>query len=257
MFVRKTSADLQLGQLFANSMRTLAKKELLPQLLTPSKPTKGHGATNGGNDRWKPTQKQRSRDYYASTSSSLVDAIIDSNEHVTASDFRLLVRGVDQYFPHGRASMVDPIRHVVVLMMENHSFDQMLGSLSSVYKDLDGIDPSNLRTNPDYPDPSKVFPSGGNKAHVHSPGSRARIREREPSAGQRQHRVCPRLRSGAPELPRPGQDADHGLFPLNYLPVLHTLAQGFAVCDRWFSHRCRAPRGRTVSLSIPEPATAT
>jgi phospholipase C len=54
--------------------------------------------------------------------------------------------------------MDDPIRHVVVLMMENHSFDQMLGSLASVYKDLDGVDPKNLRNNPDYPDASKLFP---------------------------------------------------------------------------------------------------
>ncbi|MGC2695630.1 MAG: alkaline phosphatase family protein, partial [Candidatus Angelobacter sp.] len=34
----------------------------------------------------------------------------------------------------------DPIAHVVVLMMENHSFDQMLGSLAAELG-LDGIDP--------------------------------------------------------------------------------------------------------------------
>ena len=34
----------------------------------------------------------------------------------------------------------DPIEHVVLLMLENHSFDQMLGSLASVYPGaLDGI----------------------------------------------------------------------------------------------------------------------
>lgn len=34
----------------------------------------------------------------------------------------------------------DPIKHVVLLMLENHSFDQMIGSLQSVYPELDGVD---------------------------------------------------------------------------------------------------------------------
>src|SRR5438132_5989981 len=34
----------------------------------------------------------------------------------------------------------DPIKHVVLLMLENHSFDQMLGSLKSEYPELDGVD---------------------------------------------------------------------------------------------------------------------
>src|SRR5882672_6791605 len=34
----------------------------------------------------------------------------------------------------------DPIKHVVLLMLENHSFDQMLGSLQGVYPELDGVD---------------------------------------------------------------------------------------------------------------------
>lgn len=41
----------------------------------------------------------------------------------------------------------DPIRHVVVLMLENRSFDQMLGDLRSVHPNLDGINPSEDRTN--------------------------------------------------------------------------------------------------------------
>ncbi|MFL5329175.1 MAG: phospholipase C [Gemmataceae bacterium] len=36
----------------------------------------------------------------------------------------------------------DPIQHVVVLMFENRSFDQMLGILQTVYPSLDGIDPN-------------------------------------------------------------------------------------------------------------------
>jgi phospholipase C len=39
-----------------------------------------------------------------------------------------------------QAPIVDPIEHVVVLILENHSFDQMLGALQAVYPMLDGIE---------------------------------------------------------------------------------------------------------------------
>lgn len=46
------------------------------------------------------------------------------------------------------AQKIDPIDHVVVLMLENRSFDQMLGALKQVYGDkLDGVDPGHLYSN--------------------------------------------------------------------------------------------------------------
>ena len=33
----------------------------------------------------------------------------------------------------------DPIKHVVLLMLENHSFDEMLGCFQDTYADLDGV----------------------------------------------------------------------------------------------------------------------
>ena len=44
----------------------------------------------------------------------------------------------------------DPIEHVVVLMLENHSFDEMLGCMRSVYPTLEGVDPKHPATNPNY-----------------------------------------------------------------------------------------------------------
>jgi phospholipase C len=35
----------------------------------------------------------------------------------------------------------DPVKHVVLLVFENHSFDQMLGCFKQVYSDLAGVDP--------------------------------------------------------------------------------------------------------------------
>src|SRR5438552_13624740 len=43
----------------------------------------------------------------------------------------------------------DPSRHVVALMLENHSFDQMLGALRAELPDLEGIDPASPGRNRD------------------------------------------------------------------------------------------------------------
>ena len=43
----------------------------------------------------------------------------------------------------------DPIKHVVVLILENHSFDQMLGCFKQVYPELEGIDPATPHQNED------------------------------------------------------------------------------------------------------------
>src|SRR2546428_10536229 len=47
--------------------------------------------------------------------------------------------------PQGR----DPIRHVVLLMLENHSFDQMLGCFKELYPHLEGVDPTQPKVNVD------------------------------------------------------------------------------------------------------------
>ena len=49
----------------------------------------------------------------------------------------------------GRTSVADPIKHVVVLMFENHSFDQMLGGLCAFDPDIKGVDPHHPRSNKD------------------------------------------------------------------------------------------------------------
>ena len=41
----------------------------------------------------------------------------------------------------------DPIKHVVVLMMENHSFDQIVGWTKSLYPNLEGVDVNNPKSN--------------------------------------------------------------------------------------------------------------
>ena len=47
--------------------------------------------------------------------------------------------------------MSDEIKHVVVLMLENRSFDQMLGCMRAISSGIDGVDPSHPLYNPDLP----------------------------------------------------------------------------------------------------------
>ena len=43
----------------------------------------------------------------------------------------------------------DPIQHVVVLALENHSFDQMLGALKAEFPELEGVTPQSPNENAD------------------------------------------------------------------------------------------------------------
>ena len=128
----------------------------------------------------------------------------------------------------------DPIKHVVLLMFENHSFDQMLGSFKDIYPGLDGVDPAQPGVNRD---------TAGNEY------SQVPTTERQMELDP--HHEVDHVRA---------QLADHnggfvkdlalsyttqctaaqfgyvmGYFPLDFLPALHRVARDFTIGDRWFS----------------------
>jgi len=128
----------------------------------------------------------------------------------------------------------DPIRHVVLLILENRSFDQMLGCFRAVYPNLDGIDPAAPGRNDD----------GAGNSYFQAPTDVRQMEEWDP-----RHEV----EHVAAQL------ADHNsgfvkdfvtaysastlrarqlimsYYPLDFLPALHRLARTFTICDRWFS----------------------
>jgi phospholipase C len=124
------------------------------------------------------------------------------------------------------------IKHVVVLMLENRSFDHFLGALPGV----DGIDPASPRQNLEAPNSTK--------AYLQSPGATPRLRP-DPRHGNK-HVLRqindigpmggfvydfaasePRARSAWGEVMK--------YFDRGELPALHELAEAYCVCDRWFS----------------------
>jgi phospholipase C len=129
----------------------------------------------------------------------------------------------------------DPIKHVVLLMMENHSFDQMLGCLQGIYPDLDGVDV-------DAAEPRYNLDSRGQK--IFQVPTDVQQVPLDPTHENRF--VLQQIVNGNSgfitefENTVPGsteQDRQYvmGYYLLDRLPALHELGRNFTVCDRWFS----------------------
>ncbi len=131
---------------------------------------------------------------------------------------------------------LDNLKHVVVLMMENRSFDHMLGSLAAVDPRIDGL--TGVETNPD------------------TSGAQARVQPQAQYQGQLDpdpdhhfEAVDLQIFNGGPVANMQGfvnsyfrqrRDVKHSRKIMNYfkrekLPVLANLATEFAVFNRWFS----------------------
>jgi phospholipase C len=135
---------------------------------------------------------------------------------------------------------LDQLKHIVVLMMENRSFDHMLGSLTAVNPAIDGI--TNNLSNPDTtgtqtkpqpqadfqgqlePDPDHHFPAvdlqifGGSVAADRQPNMQGFIKSyfnQQRNVGQSQKIMY--------------------YFSQKNLPILTKLALEFAVFNRWFA----------------------
>ncbi|MGA8185020.1 MAG: alkaline phosphatase family protein [Terriglobia bacterium] len=144
--------------------------------------------------------------------------------------------------------MPQEIEHVVVLMMENRSFDHMLGWLQAPGYDIDGLTGGEWN-----PVDSSEPPGPGNKVVVTR--NAGDVTPHDP--GHEFHDVNIQLFSN-PSGPPPPKDVEENKgFVFSYaqqddvarttapnimdcfdpgnLPVLTTLAKEFAVCKRWFS----------------------
>lgn len=132
--------------------------------------------------------------------------------------------------------MLYPIKHLVILMLENRSFDHMLGFLPGV----NGLDPN--WTNPltlegplvqvsnDARTVGDLIPDPGHEwLHVNM-----QIFENSDGTGP------PTMQGFVRDYARMSQDNNQApnimkCFNPDTLPILSTLARQYAVCDRWFS----------------------
>lgn len=139
----------------------------------------------------------------------------------------------------------DPIKHVVVLMLENRSFDHMLGGITRLDPSVDGV-PQNGEAHFNVgPDGVEYFQQPGAKdvilnqrdldheydGTMEEIGSAA-----SPMSGFVERFVKRYPNATEDEVQQVMAYFDFGDDPENdTLPALHTLARNFAVCDHWFS----------------------
>jgi len=143
------------------------------------------------------------------------------------------------------ATGLDKLQHIVVLMMENRSFDHMLGSLKAVNPKIDGYVAGDPFTNPDANNsPVKPQPNAQFQAQLqpdpdhHFPAVDLQIfgKGSKPTDNNRQ----PNMQGFVASYSNQQRDLKHSqmimyYFPKEKLPVLTTLALEFAVFNRWFA----------------------
>lgn len=133
--------------------------------------------------------------------------------------------------------MAVPIEHIVVLMLENNSFDRMLGCMNSVYPELEGPRAApNEFTNPDYPDANRSFPQlpGAENTVAVDPAHDLDDVLRQINGGACDGFVAD-FAQHKPQAPETERYQIMDYFEPDSLPVLHTLARNYLICDHWFS----------------------
>src|SRR5437868_1394786 len=138
----------------------------------------------------------------------------------------------------------DRIKHVFVLMMENRSFDHLLG-----FSNIQGIDAVTRQpTTIEGLDPANDFnlDLNGNKVFVSSPADWVMPHDPGHEFNDVKIQLCG-VKGNYPHIDNSGFVADYATvdpahsgeimkcYAPDQLPVLTTLAREFAVCDHWFS----------------------
>jgi phospholipase C len=138
--------------------------------------------------------------------------------------------------------MASPFKHVVVLMMENRSFDHMLGYMKDFDYAIEGLDGDetnlaavegpDIRVSPDArsigdlnPDPSHEFPDINFQIFGNSVGT---------DTGQAKMQGFVKNYATQSSNAAQGENVMKCFHP-GSLPVLSTLAKQYAVCDHWFA----------------------
>src|SRR5712692_1196474 len=127
----------------------------------------------------------------------------------------------------------DPVKHVILLLLENRSFDQMLGCFKNTYPDLEGIDPNNPGRNAD---------NAGN-VFTQTPTSEKQMRldprhEVEHVRVQLEQDNSGFVKDFVTNYPNSSADDRQQImsyYSLWFLDGLHRLARDFTICDHWFS----------------------
>lgn len=127
----------------------------------------------------------------------------------------------------------DPIKHVVVLMMENQSFDRKLGAVKKIKPELEGVDPVKPYFNLDnkgkkiYQKATRALQMPLDPLHD-EPAVRQQLVDQ--NGGFVQNFMLHYPNSTAED-----RQSVMAYYPTGFLPATHALAAEYTVCDHWFS----------------------
>lgn len=128
----------------------------------------------------------------------------------------------------------DPIKHVVLLLLENRSFDQMLGCFKEVYPDLEGIDlAAPPRTNSDGTTEFKQVETRAEQMPVDPRHETEHVLNQlkdNNSGFVRDFAEFYGVKAGAED-----RQLIISFYPRMFLHALHRMARDFTICDHWFS----------------------
>ena len=130
----------------------------------------------------------------------------------------------------------DPIRHIVLLVMENRSFDHMLGGLAAAIPGLDGVNAQNPALNydaggrPYRQAPTTTRQFAYDPKHEHSD---VVLQLQNQNSG-----FVLDFEKAYPQSTEQDRQEIMNYFQAGFLPALHPLAGDFTVCDRWY---CSVP----------------
>ncbi|MGH7057575.1 MAG: alkaline phosphatase family protein [Acetobacteraceae bacterium] len=129
--------------------------------------------------------------------------------------------------------MLTALAHIVVLMLENQSFDRLLGGLAGSIPGLDGVRPEAPFSNHDWPSGALVAQSPTTARSIaRDPGHELDEVLRQIDAGA----MSGFVREFAQLYPK-SSTAERaevmGWYPAGFLPALHALASAFVVADHW------------------------
>ncbi len=127
----------------------------------------------------------------------------------------------------------DPIKHVVVLALENHSFDQMLGSLTAYYPELEGVSPAAPNENVDQD--GTIYRQASTEERQMTFDPHHEVQWVKEQLENRNGGFVKNFSKMYPASKPEDRQFVMGYYPPDFLPGLHQLAQHFTVCDHWFA----------------------
>ncbi|CAM8886454.1 unnamed protein product [Rhodiola kirilowii] len=138
-------------------------------------------------------------------------------------------------------SSTSPIKTIVVIVMENRSFDHMLGWMKSINTEINGVNGSQFQQlNASDPTSQKIFFSNQSVYIDPDPGHSFQA-IREQIFGSENTSAVPAPMNGFAQQPlamtgntNMSHDVMNGFNP-HMISVYKTLVSEFAVCDRWFA----------------------